>query len=176
MKLLTQVRRCLIVGATLGLLIPQATFAGQRNHNSPIRDVALQQGGALRGAILSAQGQHAVGQTISLSADGEFVAKAVVGTGGKFTISGLRPGVYTVVAGETQNVIRLWSETAAPPAATPELLLVEQDSQIVRGKGKGGGSRLPEWNHPLLVGGLLGATGLIGGVIGYNIRDFDPAS
>jgi len=173
MKLLSQVRRCLIVGAALGLLMPQTTFARERSQISPIRDVALQQGGTLHGTILSAQGQTAVGQTISLSSDGDFVAKAAVGMDGKFVIGGLRPGVYSVVAGDTRNVIRLWSETAAPPAATPELLLIDQQSQVVRGEL---GGHLPQWDHPLLVGGLLVTAGLIGGIIGYNIRDFDPAS
>lgn len=166
MKLLTQVRRCLVVGATLGLLIPQATFAGERSQVSPIRDVALQQGGTLRGEILSGQGQGAAGRTISLAADGEFVAKAVVGTDGKFVIGGLRPGVYSVVAGETQSVLRLWSQAAAPPAATQELLLVEQQSQIVRGQL---GNLLGA--HPFLCAGLLGIAGVIGGVIGYNLKD-----
>lgn len=173
MKLLSQVRRCLIVGATIGLLMPQTTFA-ERGHISPIRDIALQQGGILRGEVLSAEGQGAFGQTISLASKGESVATAVVGTDGKFTISGLRPGVYSVAIGETQSVLRLWSEPAAPPAAVSELLLVQQESQVIRGKGKGRG--LPRFDNPLLVGGLLLGAGVIGGVIGYNIRDFDPAS
>lgn len=175
MKLLSQVRRCLIVGATLGLLMPQATFAGERTHRSPIRDVALQQAGTLRGAILSAEGKNATGQRVSLAANGELVADAVVGADGKFAIVGIRPGVYSVSVGESQNVVRLWSTTAAPPAATPELLLVDQQSLVVRGKG-GGGAHLPSFDHPFLVGGMLLTAGLIGGVIGYNIKDFDPAS
>ena len=173
MKLLKQVRRCLIVGATLGLLMPQAAFAGERTRISPIRDVALQQGGTLRGELMSAQGHGAAGQTISLATDGELVAKAVVGADGKFFIGGLRPGVYSVVSGYTQSTLRLWSQAAAPPAAAPELLLVQQQSQIARGQFP---NHLPQWDHPLLVGGLLITAGVIGGVIGYNIKDFDPAS
>ncbi|MEO8496444.1 MAG: carboxypeptidase-like regulatory domain-containing protein [Planctomycetota bacterium] len=173
MTLLSQVRRCLVVGATLGLLMPHTTFAAGLSRISPIRDIALQQGGTLRGEVLSAQGQGAVGQTISVAANGEFVANAVVEADGKFAIGGLRPGIYSVTVGETQTVLRLWSEAAAPPAATPELLLVEQDSQVLRANG---GGYLPQFDNPLLVGGLLLTAGVIGGVIGYNIRDFDAAS
>lgn len=168
MTLLTQVKRCLIVGATLGLLLPQTTFAGERHHSSPIRDVALQHGGILRGEVLSNQGQSAVGKTISLAANGQVVANAVVGMDGKFVIGGLRPGVYSVSVGQTQSVLRLWSETAAPPVATQELLLVDQQSQVVRGAH---GGHLPQWDHPILVTSLLIGAGVIGGVIGYNLRD-----
>jgi hypothetical protein len=173
MRLLSQVRRCLIVGATLGLLMPQVSFAVERNQVPPIRDVALQHGGILRGEVLSAQGQSASGQTISLATNSEVVANVVVGTDGKFAIAGLRPGVYSVAVGETQSVLRLWSETAAPPSATHELLLVDQQEQVVRGGGFG---YMPQWNHPIVVSGLLLTAGVIGGVIGYNVRDSSPAS
>ena len=168
MTLLVQFRRCLVVGAMLGLLLPRATFAGGRHHDSPIRDVALQPGGIFRGEVLSTQGQSAVGKTISLATNGEFVAQAMVGADGKFLVAGLRPGVYSVAVGATQTILRLWSETAAPPAATPELLLVDQQTQVVRGAY---GGHLPQWNHPLVVGGLLITAGVIGGVIGYNLDD-----
>jgi hypothetical protein len=168
MRLLTQVKRFLIVGATLGLLTPQTTLAGNRHNNSPIRDVALQPGGILRGEVLSTQGQSAAGKPISLAANGELVANAAVGADGKFVIGGLRPGVYLVTVGETQSVLRLWSRMAAPPAATSELLLVDQQSQVVRGAH---GGHLPQWDHPILVTGLLITAGVIGGVIGYNLKD-----
>ena len=168
MKLLTQVKRSMLAGAMLGLLLPPAAFAGNRHHNSPIRDVALQQGGTLRGEVLSAEGQSAVGKTISLATNGEVVADTIVGPDGKFVIGGLRPGVYSVSVGQSQSVLRLWSENAAPPAAAQELLLVDQQAQVVRGAH---GGHLPQWDHPILVGGLLVTAGVIGGVIGYNLKD-----
>lgn len=174
MKLLAQVRRTLMVGATIGLLMPPMTFGGDRVHPSSIRDVALQQAGTLRGEALSAQGPRVAGTPIAISTDGEIVADAVVGANGKFAVSGLRPGVYSVVVGDSQSIVRLWSEAAAPPVATSELILVDQQQQIVRGEL--GHGFLPRWNHPVMVNGLLLTVGVIGGVIGYNIRDFDPAS
>ena len=167
MKVLGHVRRLLIVGATLGLMMPQVTFAGERT-NSPIRDVALQQGSSLRGEVLSMQGQRSAGKTISLATNGEVVAKAVTGADGKFVVSGVTPGVYSVVVDNTPSTVRLWSGAAAPPSATPELLLVEQEPQVVRGMH---GDHFPQWDHPLLVSGLLVTAGLIGGIIGYNIKD-----
>ncbi|MEX0820345.1 MAG: carboxypeptidase-like regulatory domain-containing protein [Pirellulaceae bacterium] len=170
MSLLTQVRRCLILGATVGLLLPPTAFSSERHHVSPTRDVALQPGGTLHGTILTVQGQAGAGQTISLATNGGRVAEVVTGTDGKFVIGGLRPGVYVVVAGETRGILRLWSDATAPPSATSELLLIDQQSQVVRGM------HLPRWDHPLVVGGLLLTAGVIGGIIGYNVRDFDPGS
>ncbi|MBC8351319.1 MAG: carboxypeptidase regulatory-like domain-containing protein [Planctomycetes bacterium] len=168
MKLLAQVRRCMILGATIGLLMPQMTIAGGRIPNTPIRDVALQQGGTLHGSLISAQGRGAAGETISMTANGELVARAIVGSDGKFVVTGLQPGVYSIFAGETQRALRLWSDGAAPPSATSELRLVSHQSRVVRGMH---GDHLPQWDHPILVGGLLAVAGVIGGIIGYNIKD-----
>ena len=126
MKLFSQLQRLMIVGATLGLLIPQPAFSGDPSSSGPIRDVALQQGGVLRGEVRSPQGRVSAGKTVSIIADGQLVAKSLTETDGRFTVSGLQPGVYAVVVGSAPNVIRVWAEGTAPPAATSDLLLVEQ--------------------------------------------------
>ena len=61
----------------------------------------------------------------------------------------------------------LWAEGTAPPSARPEVLLVSEDGQVVRGGGRFGGSNA----NLILMGGLVLVAGVIGGVIGYNIKD-----
>lgn len=100
MKLFSQLQRLMIVGATLGLLIPQPAFSGDPSSSGPIRDVALQQGGVLRGEVRSPQGRVSAGKTVSIIADGQLVAKSLTETDGRFTVSGLQPGVYAVVVGK----------------------------------------------------------------------------
>lgn len=168
MKLLGRVKRCLIIGATIGLLMPQTGIAENLNTSSPIRDVALQSGGMLRGEVLSTQGRRVAETEVSLSANGRLIAKSFTAADGRFVVSGIQPGVYSVVTGDTHSVVRLWSGAAAPPIATSALLLIENQEQVVRGAN---GGWLPQLNHPFWAGGLLITAGVIGGVIGYNIKD-----
>jgi Carboxypeptidase regulatory-like domain len=173
MTFVRHMQRSLIAAATFGLLLPPATFAVEPSQAASIRDVALQQGGTLRGTVLSEQGRAAAGRTVTLVTGNKIVAQTQVRHDGSFAITGLRPGVYFVRSGGSQNVLRLWSEVAAPPSATQQLLLVNQTGQVVRGAH---GGLLPQWDHPILVSGLLLGAGVIGGVIGYNLKDDDPAS
>ncbi len=168
MNILKRCTRGLVYLAAFGLLMPQVSFGGDLGRHSIVRDVTLQQGGTLVGAVMSSEGRHLPGATVTISTDGEVVGTTVVEADGRFAIGGLRPGVYAVTAGEAKSIVRLWSEMAAPPAATSDLLLVDQHAQVVRGLHHG---HLPQWDHPILVGGMLLAAGVVGAVIGYNVKD-----
>lgn len=167
MRMLARIRVSLVVGATIGLLVPHNSFGRGPAVGKQVRDVALQAGGTLQGTLMTAAGTPASDQRVLLLSNDEVVVEAVTGPEGRFSVSGIRPGVYSVRADESQGVYRLWSTGAAPPSALPELLLISDDGQVVRGGGRFGGSN----GNMLLMGGLLLAAGVIGGVIGYNIRD-----
>jgi hypothetical protein len=171
MSIVARVRASLVIGSLIGLLIPHNAFAGDPVVRQQVRDVALQAGGTLEGMLMTAEGRPETNRTVYLLSNDEVVAKAVTATDGRFSIGGIRAGVYSLRAGESQSVYRLWSGSAAPPSAASKLLLVPNDGQVVRGGGRSGGS-----GNLLLVGGLIVAAGVIGGVIGYNIRDDDDAS
>ena len=167
MRILAMVRVSLVVGATLGLLIPNTALARGPVVSKQVRDVALQPGGMLQGTLLTSSGRPDVDQTVLVVAGNEVVARAVTDRDGRFTVHGMRAGVYSVRADESQGVYRLWAAGTAPPSARGELLMVTDDGRVVRGGGRFGSSK----GNMLLMGGLILAAGVIGGVIGYNIQD-----
>lgn len=164
MKLVARMKNCLVVGAVVGLLVPQAALAQQPTQGS-IRDAALGSGGVLKGTLFSTEGQPEAGQDVHLVASGELIARVRTDADGQFEFRGLRGGMYMLQAQGATASYRLWSEDAAPPSAVSEVLLMSDDSLVARGQ------IFPEVSRPLLLGGLLIAAGVIGGVIGYNIKD-----
>ena len=172
MNVLAILRNSLVAAATLGLLVPVEAFAGNPVKRAEIGDVQLAAGGTLQGTLMTAAGRPDAERTVHLIANNEVVAGANTNADGRFSFRGIRPGVYSVRAGDSHATYRLWSIDAAPPAAQPELLLVTDEQQVVRGGGRFGGGK----GNMLLVAGLIAAAGVIGGVIGYNIRDDDDAS
>lgn len=133
-------------------------------------DVALAEGGLLRGQVLDAQGAPLKNSPVSIWHENHQVAATVSDGQGQFSVMGLRGGVHRVVAGEQQAVYRLWTAEAAPPAARPGTVVIGgtsvirgQNGQMVQGPHTG----LPRGliNSPVLWGGLAYAAGH---VIGFN--------
>ncbi|MBP62420.1 MAG: hypothetical protein CMJ62_12945 [Planctomycetaceae bacterium] len=156
------------------MLLPQISLADTHVTRPTVRDAALQAGGTLQGSLLSPDGKAQTGRTVQLLSRGEVVASTQTDREGRFAFRGLRAGVYGLHTDGVAIAYRLWADGAAPPSAVSDVLLVSGQEPIVRGAiGDHFGGHL---GKPLLLGGLLGAAGVIGGVIGYNIRDFDPAS
>lgn len=164
MKLVSGIQTCLIAGAVFGMLLPQASFAETRLPQPEIKDAALQAGGMLQGSLLSVNGETQSGRDVQLLSRGEVVARTVTDSEGRFGFRGLRPGLYALQADGVASGYRVWADAAAPPSAVSEVLLVSSQSSVVRGLA-------PNITKPLILVGLLTAAGVIGGVIGYNVKD-----
>jgi hypothetical protein len=159
MKLLKAVRTLVITLGTFGTMMPPAIARADDQAGiqpQPIQDLALDHGGVLRGQIINNDGLPKNGMLVTLSRDGEQVARTKTSSDGLFTVGGLRGGIYVVVTENSSAVVRAWSPRTAPPAAANGILLVSSDL-TVRAKGKSGG--------PGGIGGLSMAQIGIGGLL-----------
>lgn len=102
------------------------------------RDVALQQGGVLLGQVVDSQGGALINTPIVLFNGSKEIARVHTDRAGKFSVHGLKGGVYQVASTGQHGVYRLWAAQTAPPAAQLGLLLVS-DNNFVRGQGCGCG-------------------------------------
>ena len=124
MKRLGLLRAPAVGIACLGMLIPppvlraadptDSTAGGQQQAPTAI-DVALGEGGTLRGQIVDAQGNPVPRVAVSLRQADRQVAATVADSSGHFHLTGLRGGTYHIVAGEAEGVYRLWAPRTAPP-------------------------------------------------------------
>ena len=135
-------------------LAPQAisaTRARRENQPSPApqaaatTDVALHQGGVLRGVVLSPPPSPdpktttaTPGVRVVLIQGGKAIAEARPDTQGRFTVSGLRGGSYVIAVagpqGTTSSAIRAWTPAAAPPKAT-SLVQIAPGRNTIRAQG-----------------------------------------
>lgn len=135
-----------------------------------VRDVALSTDGSLRGSLLSVDGKPQANVDVYLCKGNQVVGQAKTQVDGSFVIRQVLPGVYELASARSANLYRVWSTGSAPPAAQQTALLVQQNT-IVRGQGE-----WPPMRRALILGGVIITSGVLGGVIGYNIKDDDSAS
>jgi hypothetical protein len=133
----------------------------------PIQDVSLDRQGTLQGQLVDANGKPVAAASVSLRQNGQVAGRAATDRTGQFTFANTRTGVYEIAAAGTNGVYRVWTAEAAPPAANGKVLLVDK-GDVVRGQ-ENNARRL------LLCTGLILGAGVIGGVIGYNIKDDDAS-
>jgi hypothetical protein len=158
----------------VGILVPQSVYAVNGPLQTPngsapaVQDVALNADGHLVGQLIDVNGSPQNESVVRLQQDGRDVATVVTDRHGRFAVANVRAGLYQVTSDRANGVYRVWTAQAAPPAAHGRVLLVDQET-VVRGQGG-------NWRRTLLIGGLIISAGVIGGVIGYNIRDVDDAS
>jgi hypothetical protein len=136
--------------------------------DSVVHDVSLTDRGLLRGAVVDQTGQHVANVMLNVRQGERIVARVQVGTSGQFAISDLRPGVYELTTAQGGSIYRVWAAGTGPPVAK-EFVMVPNGQHVVRGQ-------LGSTRRALILGGVIITSGVIGGVIGYNVRDFDPAS
>ncbi|MFV1968847.1 MAG: carboxypeptidase-like regulatory domain-containing protein [Pirellulaceae bacterium] len=175
MRFQTASRHVVVILATAVISIPQIAYAGNgpRDTTRPatpaIQDVALSVNGQLSGQLLNRNGSPVGASKIQLQHNGKPIATVTTNRSGHFVIDGVHAGLYQVTSDRASGIYRVWTAEGAPPAAQSRVLLVD-DGRVVRARGGG------NMKNMLLVGGLVITAGVIGGVIGYNIRDVDDAS
>lgn len=176
MKLL---RDTLVVLLVASLASPHLTWAAAPQHtptSAPIVDIALYDGGVLAGRLVDTQGTPQANHEVVVRFAGQVVGKGMTDGQGHFVVRNLRGGVHEVEAGGVSEVYRLWAPRTAPPAAKRSALVVKSGT-VVRGQsGYYGHDHGHHKSGMLWKATVIGSAGVIGGVIGYNIRDFDPAS
>ena len=180
MRIRSTVCQLLVSLACVGVALPQVVYAfdGPAPPLAPataaVLDIALDGQGSLHGQASDRNGQALALSEICLRQQGQILAQATTDTSGQFTFPGVRAGLLEIRSAGTSQVYQVSTEHKHPPSARDKVLLVNR-SDVVRGKGGGGGSS-SNWNQFLLVSGLVIAAGVIGGVIGYNLKDDDDNS
>jgi len=135
-------------------------------------DVALADGGTLRGQVVDPAGNPIAETPVKLWQWNREVAGTVTDRAGYFAVSGLRGGRYQLTAGTAQGAYRLWAANTAPPGARPAALVVAGDGRLVREQGP-----IVAWLrcHPWLVVGLATAAIAVPIAI-HNADDGGPSS
>jgi len=105
---------------------------------------------------------------VSIRQDGQPLAEVASAADGNFEFRGMRPGLYQLVSNDETVLYRVWAPETAPPIAASEVVLVRHDPPAdLHHHGLG---------RRFLISGLIITSGMIGGIIGYNIKDNDTAS
>ncbi len=151
-------------------LMASATAAASETVAIRSSDYLLGQGGVLAGSVLNQGGLPVSGLPVQVLHEEHVIATAVSDEKGQFAVQGLRNGPHTVRLGASQQPVRLWSNTAAPPAAVSRMAIVV-DEEVVRGQcgescGEGCGEGFAGGHHGtwgtalgvLLIGGAVATT------------------
>lgn len=148
--------RVLAMAAGVLLLIPTLPVqaAPQAMHSVRTGTDLVLVDGVLSGQLLSANGQAVAGAVVTVSRNGQEVARTVTLTDGSYQIKGLASGNHTVSLAGSQFPVRLWSKVAAPPAAKNQLTVTQT---AVRGQFLDGDGNLIVTN---IVIGSVAATAL----------------
>lgn len=127
--------------AAAGLLLPASNIAvaappvevPQQDRPAQVADLVLAEGGMLRGIVVDGSGIPMIKTEVVVMRGGEVAGKTNTDLLGQFSVSGLRGGVYQVVAGQGGATLRLWDAKAAPPSARLAALVVGSP-HVVRGQ------------------------------------------
>ena len=121
------VRGVVISLAAFGICVPPVAFAAEPSPTPVVTDVALKDGGVLHGQVVDLQGAGVAGVPVSVKTQNREIASATTATEGRFSVPGLKGGVYHVAAAEGHGVYRLWTAGTAPPSAQNGVIVYTQD-------------------------------------------------
>lgn len=132
-----------VVGlATVGQLIPASMVRAETpaptkppaKSSTAVLDVELGAGGTVSGDVFNAQRDPVKDAVVSVRQGRNEVASVRSDDSGHFTVKGLKPGVYHVVAGTGQGIYRVWNKTTAPPKSLSQIKIVS-DRTVIRAQG-----------------------------------------
>lgn len=157
------IRWMLNLTAVTALLLPQLALAA--NPSPLVSDVALQDGGVLRGQLVASTGRPEKAVRVTLLQNQKPIAVTETTPEGHFTMSGVRPGIYQIETERGGGAYRLWAPRTAPPSANRGVLLVTGE-EVARGQIFG------DRYGPAIRGAIAGGLA-VGGLIA--ILDYNPA-
>ena len=170
-----------------------AVYAGNTDKTTKreVNDISLRSDGVLVGQVVNAQGEAVPGAKIKVMHGRDVIAETTSNRTGGFIVRKLRGGVHHVTAGQGSAVVKLWTNTAAPPSSRAALTIVS-DKNVVRGQcgdssctGECGSTGCGEDAGPfnglfgLGGGGMAGVAGIVataavvGGVLAVTLDDDD---
>ena len=163
----------------LGMLLsPTAMVAAPLAAPNPMipSDVALGDGGVLVGQVVDAQGVAVAMAKVTLADHKQEIAQVRADQEGKFSVPGLRGGVYRISSRGQDAMYRLWAPHTAPPVAQQGVILVVGDD-VIRGQygnSPGPFASMAQWvaDHPLIT-----AAAIVAAIaIPIALDDDDPPS
>ena len=121
--------------SVVGLCLPQSLLAADTSagRSSIVGDVALTGDSVLYGHVIDAQGQPMEKTPVTLFDQDQRSWTTETGQHGRFEFTGLRGGVYQLVAAGGRASYRVWAPGTSPPTARQAVLVVA-DSEVVRGQ------------------------------------------
>lgn len=174
MRLMRRTRIGLVSMTVLGLCLstPGLAMSGTEAP-SAITDIALRDGGALVGQVLNTQGVAKANMRVSLQdLTSHELAATTTDQQGKFTIQGLKGGVYQIVTPQGRGTYRVWMPGTAPPTAQQGALIVTGEDTV---RGEGERSGLKYWlTNPLVIAGIV-ATAIAIPVAIHNSHHSSPS-
>lgn len=132
-----------VVGvATVGQLLPASIVRAETpaatktpaKSSAAVLDLELGAGGSVSGEVFNAQREPVKNAVVSVRQGRNEVASTQSDESGRFTVKGLKPGVYHVVAGTGQGIYRVWSTKSAPPRSLSQIKIMS-DRTIIRAQG-----------------------------------------
>jgi hypothetical protein len=134
-------------------------------------DVKLGDGGVLVGSVVTPEAKPVSATRVVVLQGQNAVAETMTNEKGEFSVKGLRNGAHTVQLANSNQPVRFWSASSAPPNANGKLVLVSSQN-VVRAQGDSG---MGMGGAALLFGGAL-AVVLITTLDDDNQPQLPPAS
>jgi len=127
-----------VAGACLPAQVSMADQSGRRPAAPQttvfaVSDVALAQGGLLKGQLLNEQMQPVAGTEVTIVANGRTVAATTTDANGVFAVAGLRGGFHQITTAVAIENCRFWIAGTEPPRATQGIQIIAS-RDVVRGQ------------------------------------------